>query len=199
MRQVTGVIKNVDVGNCNGHVFLLWAGIGLDAHIVDGIEPRGRAARLFGRWYYMIRGVWLGRRFRGGPVRLCGENKGIDNIILGAVATNVPQYAGGLATLDREAEAEGGRLALWVFHGDGFGDALVQFGALLAGRHQEHRSVERIVAPTFVLESDTPVPLQLDGEPAGRASYYEINVLPSALRVFVPVSVGKYGWERFWR
>ena len=197
-RQVTGVVKNVDVGSCNGHVFLLWAGIGLDGHIVHGIEPRGRAARLFGRWYYIFRGVWLARRFRGASVRLHGENTGFDNEILAAVVTNVPKYAGGLATLEREAGAQDGRLALWAFRGDDFGDALVQFGTLLSGRHQAHRNVERVVAPRFILESDTPLPLQLDGEPAGRASYYDINVLPSALRVFVPLRLGDSGWERFW-
>ncbi len=198
VRQVTGVVRNVDVGRCNGHVFLLWAGIGLDGHIVHGIEPRGRAARLFGRWHYFVRGVWLARKFRGVSVRLHGENTGLDNEILGAVVTNVPKYAGGFATLEREAVAQNGRLALWAFRGHDFGDALVQFGTLLAGLHLAHRNVVRVVAPRFILESDSPLPLQLDGEPAGTASHYDINVLPGALRVFVPLRLGESGWECFW-
>lgn len=79
VRQATGGVKNMDLGICNGHVFLLWAGIGLDGYIVHGIEPRGRAARLFGRWYYIVRGVLLARRFRGASVRLRGENTRFGN------------------------------------------------------------------------------------------------------------------------
>jgi YegS/Rv2252/BmrU family lipid kinase len=199
LRQAKGLAREVDLASCNGRVFLQWAGVGLDGHIVHGIEPRGRIARQFGRWLYIARGVWLARSWRGASVRVRGGNTGFDGEILATVATNVPAYAGGLATLELEARAQDGRLALWAFRGSGFGDALAQFGRLLCGRHQAHRNVERVVAPSFELQSEKELPLQLDGEPAGTAMRFEIKVIPRALRVLVPLRLGPAGYPDYWR
>jgi len=198
-RQVKGSERNVDLGSCNGRVFLQWAGVGLGGHIVHGVEPRGRIVRHFGRWHYIARGMWLARSWPGASVRLRGGNTGFEGEIVATVVTNVPAYAGGLATLDLEARAQDGRLALWAFRGNGFGDALAQFGRLLFGRHQAHRDVERVVAPSFELESEKELPLQLDGEPAGAAMRFEIKVIPRALRVLVPHRIGPTGWPDYWR
>ena len=198
LRQATGLVMNVDVGSCNGQLFLLWAGIGLDGHIVHGIEPRGRVVRYFGRWYYILRGMLLARNWRGTLVRIRGGSTGFDRKLLAAVATNVPAYAGGLAILEPKARAQDGRLALWSFGGDGLADVFAQVTGLLSGRHHGRADVTRVVGPRFVMESDSALPLQLDGEPAGTAKRYDINVLPAALRVFLPLRVGQSGWNYFW-
>ncbi|HJO33497.1 MAG TPA: diacylglycerol kinase family protein [Anaerolineales bacterium] len=199
LRQAKGSVRNVDLGSCNGRVFLQWAGVGLDGHIVRGVEPRGRIARCFGRWHYIARGVWLARSWRGASMRLRGGNTGFEGEMLATVATNVPAYAGGLATLEPEVRAQDGRLALWAFRGKGFGDALAQVARLLSGRHQVHRNVERVVAASFQLESEKELPLQLDGEPAGAAMRFEIKVAPRTLRVLVPHRLGSIGWPDYWR
>ena len=196
--QVEGCVRYVDLGRCNGRAFLLWAGIGLDGHIVHGIEPRGRIARKFGRWHYLFRGLLLSIIWRGTSVRILSGCREIDAEILGAVVTNVPGYAGGLATLDPYSRAESGSMTLAAFSGAGFVDSLTQMCKLISRRHHAHRNVERVVAARFVLESDVELPLQVDGEPAGTAKYFEIRVVPSTLRVFVPKWVGSTGWHSFW-
>jgi len=156
-------------------VFLLWAGIGLDGHIVYGIEPRGRIARKFGRWHYLGRGVLLGRVGGGTSVRILSGNRSFDAELLGAVVTNVPAYAGGLATLDPYARAQSGSQALSTFRGAGLTDSLTQMFGLMSGRHYAHRNVERVVDARFVLESDTEMPLQVDGEPAARLGIFKFE------------------------
>ncbi len=196
--QVEGCLRYVDLGMCNGRMFLLWAGMGLDGHIVQGIEPRGGIVRKLGRWDYLFRGAWLTMVWRGSLVRILSEDSEINAEILGAVVTNVPGYAGGLATLDSNARAGSGRMALSAFCGSGIFDSLTQLGRLMSNRHDGNRKVERIVSDRFVVESDSQLPLQVDGEPAGAAKYFEIRVVPKALRVFVPKQVGSSGWQSYW-
>lgn len=48
----------VDVGDCNGQAFMLWAGIGLDAHAIGKIEPRPRFFKHIAFPHYFVTTVW---------------------------------------------------------------------------------------------------------------------------------------------
>ena len=198
VRQATGCVRGVDLGVCNDRLFLLWAGIGLDGHIVHGIEPRGTVARKLGLWHYIPRGLVLSIGWRGASVRIRSGSDYFGGRILCAVATNVPLYAGGLAMLDSGARAQRGSLTLTAFRGDGFVDSCTQMGGLLAGRHVDSRNVEFSVGRRFVVKSDRELPLQVDGEPDGASRQFEIGVASNTLRVFVPESLGESAWHRFW-
>src|SRR5262245_585390 len=51
--QLEGGVRRVDVGQANGRKFLLWAGLGLDAHIIQKIEPRPEWGKRFGALFYL--------------------------------------------------------------------------------------------------------------------------------------------------
>jgi diacylglycerol kinase family enzyme len=60
-----GEIITVDVGLCNEHPFLLWAGIGLDAFIVHRLEPRRRWEKHFAVLQYTASAIWNAAEWHG--------------------------------------------------------------------------------------------------------------------------------------
>jgi len=58
-------------------------------------------------------------------------------------------------------------------------------GNLAIGRHEILPDVVSLTGRRVRLESDRPVPVQADGDPAGTTPV-EISVLPGALEVYAP-------------
>ncbi|HVW02620.1 MAG TPA: hypothetical protein VHB77_19850, partial [Planctomycetaceae bacterium] len=53
------------------------------------------------------------------------------------------------------------------------------------GTHEALADVQRIRGRKFRFEADVPIPLQVDGDPAGMLPA-EFSVLPGALQVYAP-------------
>ena len=64
--QVDGVVRAVDMGRRDSRAFLLWAGIGLDGHVINKIEPRPEIGKRFGNSYFFWAGLIGAADFRGG-------------------------------------------------------------------------------------------------------------------------------------
>ena len=99
---------------------------------------------------------------------------------------NLPCYAGGLQ-LAPEAVGNDGLLNVCTFHQGSFWHALRYLGYVAARRHRvltDHASAR---VTRVRIESDEPVPYQLDGEPGGILPL-EIEVLPERLTLMAPRS-----------
>jgi diacylglycerol kinase (ATP) len=65
-RRLAGAcVAQADVGFCNGIPFLLWAGIGLDAFIVQRLEPRTQLEKRFAVVHYVASAAWNASMWRG--------------------------------------------------------------------------------------------------------------------------------------
>lgn len=186
VRQVQGSVRRVDVGCCNARRFLLWAGLGLDAHIVNKVEPRSRFARRFGRLSYLLKALWAAVGWRGVQMAVRGADAVLEAEMLVAVASNIRTYGGPFFQMDAAARVDDGVMSLRVFEGHTFLDAYKYLRALLPyyNAHVPHEHL--LVGAHFEIDSARPVNLQLDGEVMGRVVRAEIDLLPSALNIYVP-------------
>ena len=190
-RLAQGQIQRVDVGLCNDKHFLLWSGIGLDAFIVHRIEPRKQWEKNFTLMRYAASAVWNASRWRGIDLRVVADDLHLEGKFMLAEVSNIRLYAGGFATLSPEASLDDGLMELWLFDGENLEDILQQAWSLWSGRHVKSRRVQYMQFKEIILESDTPIYLQLDGEPEVGGKQVAITVLPKSLKVLIPDKVPK--------
>lgn len=178
----------VDVGVCNGHPFLLWAGGGLDGFVVHRIEPRARWEKHLGVVGYAASAIRAAVNFRGTHLQVTADGQRVEGDFLLAVVSNIRSYAGGIATLSPDARLDDGQMDLWLFSGAGLRDTVRQAADLLRGQHLHSERALRLPIREVELVADTPLHFQLDGEPMVMASHISVQVLPRALRLLVPAN-----------
>lgn len=181
-----GRVHRMDVGRFNGEVFLLWAGVGLDAIVVQRQEPVRRGRRQFAMGTYFAEAVWSAMDWHGVDLTARTEGQTVRGHYLLAVVTNIHAYGGGLVTLAPDARVDDGWLDLWLIGGRTFAEALQRAWTLFTGRHLRDPNVQHLRFQSLRLEADTPAGMQLDGEPRQGSFPVEIAVWPLALNVLVP-------------
>jgi diacylglycerol kinase family enzyme len=107
-----------------------------------------------------------------------------------AFVFNVPRYALGLP-LAPQARDDDGLLDLCLFQRGSPRDLVRYFWALLRGAHTGLPDVQCARAARFRIQSDQPVPVQLDGDFFGWLPV-ELSVRRAALPVLIPP-----GWNGF--
>lgn len=187
-RLAKGQIRTIDLGLCNGNPFLLWGGIGLDAFIVHRIEPRTRWEKHFSVVHYTASAAWHASFWRGMNLEVEVEGQQINGHFLLALVSNVHLYAGGMAEISPNARLDDGRMDLWLFQGETLGDTVQVAWELLNGQHITSDRAQRLTVEKLHLKSESPMFVQVDGEPLDIDADVTIEVQPKALKVLVPES-----------
>ena len=186
-RQLAGaIVRDVDVGFCNGIPFLLWAGVGLDAFIVHRIEPRSRWEKHFSMAHYASFSLQQASFWGGINLNVTADGKEISGHYILGVISNIHLYAGGLAEISPYARLDDGVMDLWLFAGETLFETLQHAWNLWSGRHLHSDQVQCIPFRKLSLFSDSPLYIQVDGEPIDSNGDASIEVKPLALRVLVP-------------
>jgi YegS/Rv2252/BmrU family lipid kinase len=188
-RLVTATVHSTDIGQCNNRYFLLWAGIGLDGFVVHHLEPRGRLEKYFALVQYAAGTVWNASLWHGMSLRVETDGTLVSGHFILAAVSNIHLYAGGLAMLSPDARLDDGLMDLWLFKGETLGDTVQRAWDLWAGRHLQSDQVHYIPFRSLTMESDSPLYIQVDGEPVDPSPRVTIQVHPKALRVLVPQKV----------
>ncbi len=179
-------IYRVDVGLCNGHAFLLWAGIGIDAITIRSLEPRPRFAKYVSVPQYFAATVWNAAIWHGMDLRVWADDQRVEGHYLLAVATNIRRYVGGIAVLSPNAYLDDGEMDIWLMSGNNIADAFRHFFDILAGRHLTSDQARCLSFRSARLESDTVFSLQMDGEPMIGGKQAELKIEKQALKVLMP-------------
>jgi YegS/Rv2252/BmrU family lipid kinase len=175
----------VDVGLCNGQPFLLWAGIGLDAMTVKKLDPRKRFEKYLNIPEYFAATVWNATIWHGMNLRVTADDKRVEGHYLLAVVSNIRHY-GGLMQISPTAYLDDGVMDLWLLSGSTLADAFRHFFEILAERHVTSDLARCIPFRKVIIESETPFPIQIDGEPLLGAQQALLEVLPQKLHILMP-------------
>jgi len=185
-RLAQGQVRSVDLGVCDQRSFLLWAGVGLDATIVNSIEPRDRWEKALATIHYATMAVWTSLGWDGIDLVVRANGQSWEGRFLVAVASNIRAYAGGLLELSPRAKVDDGLLDFWLIEGRSTMDAVVRVAQILMGTHVDSPGVVHFQTNEAVFESDRSISMQLDGEPITLDTSCTFGVRPRVLNVIVP-------------
>jgi YegS/Rv2252/BmrU family lipid kinase len=199
--QLNGIVRAIDIGmaaDTGGpdRKFLLWAGLGLDAHIISKVEPRPEAAKRLGALYYSIAAFAAALDVRGVPLTIRVGAETVSGRMLLAVIANIQLYAGLNSVATPDARADDGILEVMVVKGDSALSGLAHLIRFRMGRHLNHPNVKFLRGPEVEIESERPLPLQCDGEFVGQVTRLRARVCPSQLHVFAPRNADLKIFER---
>lgn len=160
--------------------FVLMAGIGLDAEIVRGVDPRLKKVSGYGA--YLISALGFLARLPLEPFTVTLNGKTYDATF--ACISNAVNYAGGF-TLTPEARLEEPNLDVVIFNSRSRIEYINHALRGLSGSHTKHENVEYMKTLEAVATSQSPVPVQLDGEVVGELPM-RFECIPDAISVISP-------------
>ncbi len=178
---VEGERRAVDVGRAGDRRFLLMAGVGFDAHVVERMTP-GLKRRL-GAASFIALGARELLRYREAPEELTVDDRTVSTPVFWLLLGNTRSYGGAISITNR-ALVDDGQLDVCVLQHAGV-LRFARYGLpMLLGRLNGARGVLWERARTLEVEG-VSLPVQVDGEPAGRTPM-RFDVEPGALLAIVP-------------
>jgi YegS/Rv2252/BmrU family lipid kinase len=186
-RLAVATVREVDIGMCGATPFVMWAGVGLDAFAIHHIEPRPRTEKIFANMTYVAAAAWHASVWHGVNLNINVDHLHISGHYLLALMSNIHLYAGGLFNISPNARLDDGLFDLLLFDGDTLADTLQVAWGVYTGKHTDMEKVHCIPFRHLVLESDTPLFVQVDAEPVPcNERSIEVNVISKGLRILVP-------------
>lgn len=179
---VEGQTVPVDVGEVTGRYFLISAGVGLEAVIVNRMSHKEK--RTLGSWAYVLSAIESAYRYSGGEVRLTLDGNTVDVSTPLIVVSNIQLYAG-MVAIGARACMNDGKLDVYIFKGKGFFTFVNHAMKVLSKTHLQDPKVEYYQCQEISIESNSDLPVHVDGEPFARTPV-SIRAVPSSLRVIVP-------------
>ena len=172
----------IDVGEVSGRYFLISAGIGLEAAIIERLSLRDKKA--LGSWSYLLTAIESAYRYASTEVRLTldGEVLLISTPLI--VVSNIQLY-GGMVAINARALVNDGKLDVTVLKGGGVLTFLQHTMKILARRHLHDPKVEYYQCREAVVEALHPLPVHADGDPLTETPV-TIRTVPSSLKLIVP-------------
>jgi diacylglycerol kinase (ATP) len=171
--------RRVDLGRAGDRSFCCVASLGLDALALEIVHrsrwPRGRLLNL----YAALRGLcaWKPR-----PVRITWDHGVFEGPIMFVAVTNTRSYAGGFR-VSPQARLDDGKLDLCIVAASSRLRLLAQFPRIFRGTHGALPEVVMAQSRHIRIESETPLPVALDGELPSLTTPLELFCQPAALTV----------------
>jgi len=174
----------LDAGRANGRLFLLMAGVGFDAEVVRRLHQarNGNISHLS----YIKPILQSIRSYNYPELRVYCAPGGPEPVSVRcrfAFVFNLPKYGGGLR-IAPAADGDDGALDLCAFERGGLFTGLKYVAAVTLGLHQRLKEFTSWRGQQFRIESDDPVPYELDGDVGGMLPL-TIEVVPRRLRLLV--------------
>lgn len=188
------VPRRIDLGLANGHHFLSWLGVGLDAEIVKGVESQPRVKRGLGPIAFVVFAALILRTYAGTRATVIVDGRSVSRRLILALVSNIELY-GRYFHIAPSARLDDGLLEVCCFHGQGIITTLNHAIIVLLRRHIGDPRVSYYQARRVEIETARPLPVHLDAEPFGTTPV-TIEVVPQALTLLLPPTLAR---ERFTR
>ncbi len=186
LELVTGTRRRFDVGMCNGVYFNNSFAAGLDAKVTAKAVEYKTTTNRSGLWLYLTALLHVLFNDLGSfELRISfdgGEPQTYDTLIV--AVTNGPTYGGGFR-ITPGADPADGLFDVCMIDPMPLPETLVRLPALVIGKHTKMKPMHMSRHFSVLIESDIPVPAQIDGE-VFLDHRYEISMLERAMEYIVP-------------
>jgi len=169
----------IDAGEANGRLFLVVASVGFDAEVVRLVAARRTGHIRHSTWVRPVLHALGSYQFP--EIRVITNNHPRPVRTRWAFVFNLPRYALGLRFV-AEGSCADGLIDICCFRGGRWYNGIKYLAGVVAGWHRSWRDTHIEQATSVRIESDAPVPYQLDGDPGGELPL-EIRVLPKRLTI----------------
>jgi len=180
-----GNVRQLDVARTNGGIFLLMAGVGFDAWVVHELDRVRDGPIDITKYIMPAMKAITGYQFPTLEVMVDGK-KVFKKARALALVGNIREYGTGFAILP-QARPDDQLLDVCVMPCSSPKDLIKLVLSAAAGEHVQQEGVVYVKGRQVRIESTTPVPVQVDGEPAGQTPV-EIDLLPCRIPFIVPNS-----------
>jgi diacylglycerol kinase (ATP) len=179
-----GQVAMLDAAECNGELFLLMAGVGIDGQIVHELDRMRRGPINYAS--YALPAALAIANYRYPPIQVTADDEEVfPSAPAVALVANISEYGTGFP-LAPHARPDDGMLDICVIPVNSPMDAVQKFLHAAAGEHLLIEGVVYCRAKQIEILSPEPAPIQIDGDPAGYTPA-RINLLPTRLPFIVPV------------
>jgi diacylglycerol kinase (ATP) len=176
-------IRLLDAAECNGELFLLMAGIGIDGMIVHDLH-RQRTGPIH-RGNYLLPAARALAEYPFTPLTVRVDNQLLlESTPAMAFVANIADYGVGFPIVP-DACPDDGLLDVCVIPIRSTLQTINQFLAAAAGELVDGENVLKVRGRDIQIESTAPIPVQLDGDPGGHTPI-RIKLLPTQLPFILP-------------
>lgn len=185
---VDGHPRPIDLGLVSwpgrpGRYFCEMVGVGFDAATVSGVPPEMKTA--LGKGAYVVSAVTTSFTHKPSRMRLLVDGRRFRRLSFMLTISNTGLYGADFLKIRPDASVDDGLLDAAVFRGQTFFSAWWEFLAIAARRLKEWTDVEFLTFRRIEVRTARPVPIQIDGDPAGTTPV-TVEIVPKALKVMVP-------------
>jgi diacylglycerol kinase family enzyme len=157
--------RKLDVATANGQAMLAVGGVGFDAHVVHGLSARRRGPITYADYFVPTVRSIAGYRFNPLTITVDSQTVLQDTSAIAFVG-NIPEYGAGFSVTPT-ARSDDGELDVCILPCRSWQE-LFELGCI-CGTGQQVAS-ERVIyrrAKHVEISSDSPVPVQIDGDESG--------------------------------
>lgn len=181
-------VGRVQVNGKGDHHFLMMAGLGADATVMDRVS-RTLKNRI-GPLAVGVAAVESIPTLKAVPVDVDMDGVRWEGKVAELLVGNTRKY-GGFTSITSEAYADDGLLDVCIFTTDGLLGTARQMTSMMLRKHPSQTSAEFYRAARVTVHAPTPVPLQVDGSVVDLKdregeTCYQFSVVPRGLVVLVP-------------
>lgn len=176
-------IIDIDIGRVNDNFFANVAAGGLLTNVAYSVTSDIKA--VLGRMAYYLEGIKELAKQNLEPIRvkITSEEYSSDEEILLFLISNSSSI-GGFTKLAPEADVIDGLLDIVIIKNSAIADLANIFINVLTGDHINHPNVVYFKTSSIVIESETKVPIDIDGEYGGILPA-KFQVIPKGLKIFI--------------
>ena len=176
-----GCVRWLDMCLAGDRRFLMLVSAGLDAMVTE--EVRRRRGRALGYCGYFLPVLKVLSRYNAPSLRVTVDE--YESLQGGFVLVSNTRNYGGIFTFADRARCDSGHLDVCVFPKGSFPYLVWYYLAALRGRVSRETNVTYLTGRRVRIESEEPVPVQVDGDPYGTTPIL-VELVPSAIPMVVP-------------
>lgn len=177
----SGHIREIDLFEANGSPFVQMAGVGFDARVIE--ETSWESKKMLGPLAYLV-----------AAVKVLGEKPPQMEVVFAdgrreqgvAVLAGNGSLYGGQFRLFRNADNHDSKLDVIIYKESGYKLVLDSLRGIALGGIDLMESTSYVQTEAFTVRADREVPVEVDGEWAGRFSEVCFKETASRLRVLAP-------------